>query len=736
MKFEPQKLINQIRAAASALNLRARLKYLIALIACIVSWQVLDYLPNLFFDSKAFQARLEEFLDSSKLAISYQGIDVSLFQGVRIIGVRVSFDRDFSRGRYLLEAPAVYVRIPLGWVTPDRDWLSKARIIIEEGKIGYWVTSDNADQTMLGQVRSVLQEKLQYHVECHDCRFYLNVKDNSYFQEITPVEKLHFTVKHAGKEIQALVRYESSVIGDGDFFGKFAACDTLACDDLQGYWYFKPAGLKMALLNNFQKDFEIASGAASGEIAFDRTLVSRTQQVKGKAAQVREPVSNFRMAMATRDFSVRKEKIDWYRAEAFGIDTKMLIRGSSATGHARATLDGYDVQAEFDDLRADALPEKYVFRVTPRRFGKKVLTLPAQLALTGLNNFSINLSERRGNKYAKTEINLDIADGALQIGEPGKMPPLGLPEVRVDLVNEKLSGVVRLSSGSSDATAALSGGLELYPVQFKPLTSALLRQSKDVEERKIFSLKGTVQAPLTADYLYWTDLKPYVNAWLDDYWREVQNGIQYSWLPSHLKRREYFVRFIQYLDFSMPIEIRNFVWSGQVPLKGSLFFAPMYSGGSFRLATADGQSSTSVSLSMGGDEPNSPYMTHELRLKLDNVYELLLPWFGEDFFEYYSSVDINYINHFNGERPADHYLKSNSATDIRFKRVRLGKWGRQQNLPLQWETVDIRTNRQNGLGAVSSIRAENDNNLLSGFGEYKLFDRQIDANLKYTMIMK
>ena len=48
-----------------------------------------------FFDSRAFQARLEEHLDASKLAISYQGIDVSLFQGVRIIGVRVSFDRDF-----------------------------------------------------------------------------------------------------------------------------------------------------------------------------------------------------------------------------------------------------------------------------------------------------------------------------------------------------------------------------------------------------------------------------------------------------------------------------------------------------------------------------------------------------------------------------------------------------------------------------------------------------------------
>lgn len=736
MKFEPAPLLIHAQRLVATLRLRARLKYLIIAVSCVVLWQILDYLPNFFFDRKTFQARLEEHIDASKLAISYQGIDVSLFQGVRIIGVRVSFDRDFSRGRYLLEAPAVYVRIPLGWVTPEGDWLSKARIIVEEGKIGYWITSEGADQTMLTQVKSLLQDKLKYHVECHDCSFYLNVKDNSYFQEVTPVQKLHFTVNHAGKEVQTLVRYESSVIGDGDFFGKFAACDSMACDDLQGYWYFKPSNLKMALLNNFQKEFDIASGLASGEIAFDRTLVKKTQQVKGKPVETREAVSNFRVAMGTRDFSVRKDKIDWYRSAAFSIDTKMLVRGSSATGSAQATLDDYNVQADFEDLRPDALPEKYVFRVTPRRFGKKLLRLPSQLTLNGLRNFSINLSERRGNKYAKSEINLDISDGYLQIGDAGKIPPLMLPEVKFDLVNEKLSGVARVNSGFSTLAAQLSGNVDLYPVQFKPLTNAMLRQSKDAEEKKIFALRGTVLAPMSADNLYWSDLKPYVNAWLDDYWREVQAGIAYSWLPSHLKRREYYVRFIQYLDFSMPIDIKNFVFSSQMPLKGSLFFAPSYSGGGFRLASADGQNSTSLSLSMGGDEPNSPYMQHDLKLKLDGAYDLLTPWFGEDFFDYYSSVEIVHINNFNGERPADHYLKSNAATDIRFKRVRLGKWGRAQNLPLQWETVDIRTNRQNGAGVVTSIRAENDNNLLSGFGEYKLFDRQIDANLKYTMILK
>lgn len=736
MQFDAQKLIALGKSHALAVARKTRLRYVIAAVAVLIAWQVLDYLPNLFFDRKAFQAKLEEHLDASKLAISYQGIDVSLFQGVRIIGVRVSFDRDFSRGRYLLEAPAVYVRVPLGWVTPEGDWLAKSRIIIEEGKLGYWITADDADHTVLAQVRSVLQEKQQYHVECNNCRFFLNVKDNSYFQEITPVQKLHFTVRHAGKEVQSMVRYESTVIGDGDFFGKFAACDSAACDNLQGYWYFKPANLKMALLNSFQKEFDIASGVASGEIAFDRRLVPVTQQVKGKKVESHQAVSNFRMAMGTRDFSIRKDKTDWYRSQAFGIDTTMLIRGNSASGQVTAKLDDYNVQAEFEDVRGDALPEKYVFRVTPRRFGKKQLRLPAQMTLIGLKNFSINLSERRGSKYAKSEINLDIGDGSLQIGEPGKIPPLWLNEVRFDLADEKLSGAVRLAAGASAANLNLSGNVELYPVQFKPLKTALLRQSSDVEEKKIFSLRGRVLAPFSSDNIYWSDLKPFVNAWLDDYWREVQSGIQYSWLPSHLKRREYFVRFIQYLDFSMPIEVKNFQWGGQMPLKGNLYFAPAYSGGGFKLESADGQNSTNLTMSLGGDEPNSPYMTHDLRLNLTGGYDLLSPWFGEEFFDYYSSVEIVHINNFNGERPADHYLKSISATDIRFKRVRVGKWGRAQNLPLQWETVDIRTNRQNGVGIVMSVRAENDNNLLSGSGEYKLFDRQIDANLKYSMIMK
>jgi hypothetical protein len=77
-------------------------------------------MPRFFFDTRAFQSRLDEYLDSGRLAISYQGIDVSFFKGIRIIGLRVSFDRDFSRGRYLIEAPSVYIRQPLTFFPGER----------------------------------------------------------------------------------------------------------------------------------------------------------------------------------------------------------------------------------------------------------------------------------------------------------------------------------------------------------------------------------------------------------------------------------------------------------------------------------------------------------------------------------------------------------------------------------------------------------------------------------------
>jgi hypothetical protein len=273
-------------------------------------------------------------------------------------------------------------------------------------------------------------------------------------------------------------------------------------------------------------------------------------------------------------------------------------------------------------------------------------------------------------------------------------------------------------------------------VQFVPLPDALLREVADAEERTIFSLRGKVACPLTMDTLHWADIRPFVDAWLKDYWEEVQEGIQYSWLPSRLRRREYFVRFIQYLDFSMPIDIKRFTWGAEMPLKGSFFFSPLYGGGGFKLESPDGKNSTSLMVSYGSNEPNAPYMSHNLNLNLDYAYELLSPWFGEDYFEYFSSAQIVHFNNFMGERPADHYLKSVSVTDMRLTRVRLGKWARAQALPLQWEIVDVKTNRSNGYGAISLIRAENDNNILAGYGEYKLFDRQIDTSLKYSVQMR
>jgi len=713
----------------------ARLRYPLLLLFFAIVWQVVDFMPRFFFDTRAFQTRLDEYLDSGRLAISYQGIDVSFFKGIRIIGLRVSFDRDFSRGRYLIEAPSVYIRQPLTFFPGERtDLLADARIIIEDAKLGYWVTSDDADRETLQQARLLLQQNRNYHVECESCRFYLNVKDNSYFKEVTPVQTLHFTIRHAGSEVQTLVRYESSVIGNGDFFGKFAACKTLQCDDLEGYWFFKPSRMQIAILNNFQKEVDVSSGIASGEVAFDRQIVQVQKTERGRPVTQSEARSNFRMALDMRDFAIRKKKNIWYDVQKFSVDTRVQLVGQSATGYVRAGLEDYNVRAEFENLSPDALPDKYIFSIEPRAFASKTLNLPANRQLTGLNRFSINLSEKRGGKYGKTEMALDIGKGAYIAG-PG-VPPLALESVNVALINEKLQGEIRASAGQSALAATLSGSLELYPVTFTPLASALMRDSGSSAERKIFTLRGRVACPLTIDNLYWRDLKPFINAWLDDFWEEVQEGIQYSWLPSHLRRREYFVRLIEYLDFSMPIEVKRFDWGPQLTLKGQLFFSPIYGGGGFRVESTDGQNSSSLMISYGQADTNAPYLTHDLRLKLDNAFDLLSPWFGEDYFEYFSTAEIVHINNFSGERPADHYLKSNSATDIRLKRVRLGPWARAQTLPLQWETIDIKTNRSNGFGAISSIRAENENTMLSGYGEYKLFNRAIDTLLKYNVLIR
>jgi hypothetical protein len=92
-------LLQEYRDSAMRLLKRARLRYALGLLFLLGVWQIVDYLPRLFFDTRAFQAKLDEFLDTGRLAISYQGIDVSFFKGIRIIGVRVSFDAHYHRRR-------------------------------------------------------------------------------------------------------------------------------------------------------------------------------------------------------------------------------------------------------------------------------------------------------------------------------------------------------------------------------------------------------------------------------------------------------------------------------------------------------------------------------------------------------------------------------------------------------------------------------------------------------------
>lgn len=585
---------------------RAQLRTLLAAVAFLVAWQIIDYLPMFFFNTKNFQAKLERLLDQSRLAISYQGIDVSFFRGVRVIGVRVSFDRDFSRGRYFLQAPAVYIRQSLLFTANESDTpLEKARILIENGQLAYWITAEEADKEFLQQLRGLLQVGKNYHVECSNCRFNLNVKDNSYFQETTTVEQLDFTLRHGGQEIQTLVHYESSAIGYGDFFGRFGACSSLQCDDLEGYWYFKPSRLQLSVFNNFQKDFEIASGSASGELAFDRRIVGVAKKEKGKEVIVKEAFSNFRMSVSTGSLRLNKKKQTWYETETLSIDTKMQINAGSSTGYARARIDSYDLKAEFANLRPDGLPESYFFQIVPATFSDKKINLPSYRTLRGLNEFSINLSNLKNGKYEKSEIVLKVSDGEFTANS--KKPALKLPLIDVHLHNEKISGQVIALAGASAMEAGFSGSLELYPVQYVPLQNAFLREVSSVDTDTIFTLRGKVSGYLKSDKVNWSDAKPFIDFWLRDYWQEVAEGIQYSWLPSRLRRREYFVRFIQYLDFSLSIDIKSFDWGPQMPLKGSLYFSPLYGGGAFKLESADGKNSTALTVSYGSNEPNEMF---------------------------------------------------------------------------------------------------------------------------------
>ncbi|MBV6492740.1 MAG: hypothetical protein LDLANPLL_00737 [Turneriella sp.] len=737
MGFDPKTLRPWVEERLKALLTRARIKIIILFSLLIVLFLIADALPSFFFNKKAFQQRLNEAIDSSALAISYQGVEVSLLRGVRIIGLRVSFDNEFARGRYLLEAPSVYLRKTIFFSPASAaDAFANARVIIEGGKLNYYVTADDSDREVLTEVRRLLQKNLNYHVECNDCNFTLHVKDENYFQEITPVKTVYFTVRHSGQEIETLLRYESSAIGDGDFFGKFKSCASSECTDLEGYWYFKPIGLKAPLFNNFQKKYHIQSGIVSGEIAFDRNLIHTEITKRGKTEIVKKPISNFHLSASAKNFVLTQKKQEWYRADSFSINTKMLIEGVSATGYARAALDDYNVNVEFEDLRPDELPAKYSFRVEPQRFSNKTIHLPTHKKITGLENLEVNLSGRKGDKYTKAEANIKISDGNFYLTDENKLPAIKINTAEFSLSEEKLTGTINAAFGASPINFETSGSLELYPVSFKPRIDSLMREHGDVPEQKIFALRGRLTSSLKSPQISLDDVKPFINYWLDDYWQNVREGMHYSWMPSHFKRREYFVRFFQYMDFSMPITIENFDWGEKTPLKGELFFAPQYTGGVFRLSSADGKNWTNISMSYGGDETNAPWYTHNLRLDLKNGYELLRPWLGNDFFEYFSGVELALDNNYNGERDADHYLKATSVTDLVLKRVRLGKWARKKELPLQWDTISVRANRSNGFGTISSVRAENENTIISGYGDYKLFDRELETNLKNTITIK
>ena len=696
----------------------------------VILLQIVNISFGLIFDNVKVRHRIDDLIDKSNLAISYQGIEFSIFNGLRIIGAKVSFDSDFSRGRYFLDAEEVYLRgSVLALYNFNIENPEQLRVVFNRTKFSVWMQDASDGEFIKEKIKAIFYQNFKVHSECHDCEFEFNYKGNQYKKETTLITNLNFSFI---KNIEALDMYltyrdssmgnanvtlHSPLQGDGECIRGASALIELN-------------SFPVAAMNYFQSNYQFISGKFSGGFFVNQKTCKASDLTK-KSESVKTELkaqSNFKF----ENIQIANEKQAWYDAKLIAGKFTYGKIDDTATANISATIDNYQVNLAFDNLTEKKIPTHALLTVTPLGDAKNYLTLPGGVKINGVKELKFELGEPSYNTYKKSELKFEILDGEIYEIAAGYRYSIKLSKLVAQLKDSQFNLETNGSIEGESFSATMQGALGIIPISYTPIPDIVSRRTFG-EEIKIIALKSKLMGGIKIPRLKWQNFIPWIRWYQNEYWVRVRKWMQYSWLPSKVREREYFVRFIENMDVILNIEIENLIFEQTMPLKGYFFMSPGYANAGLTLESPDKAISNKFVVSYF---MNEPYFQHEIRLDLKQGYSILSPFLNTEQIEYFSSVQLAMIDNYSGERVADHYLKSATGGQLRLTKVRLGKYAEENFLPRQWNILEIHYNNMNSRGQITQFKAENDNQIMVGYGDYKLFDKNLFLNLKHNVYMK
>lgn len=660
-----------------------------------------------FYNPPQLEKTIKQKLESSQMAISYDGLTYSFYRGVHLYRLRISADKDFNRGRIAVFSKKVRIVNPI--------WKSTKQIslVMEQVVLNLYKEAEQ-EKTSLASLGKLFPASENFLISINNAQVNFFLREN-------PYRKTKLTISNASGVLQKenglskiSVKYSDSIWGTGNLESDFFGCFPKECDLSKINLVWEGKDLRLNAFQWWYPEYFAKQGTLSGHLK----IFNDNPKDNNSGYKVKYDI-------ALWDLKLEKEGMPFWNVPQFSMQGDFTESKKGYTLKGNGDYLDQNFSLYYDSEKKSIWPRSLVFSLEPL---PKEIHLPGNFSISGLKKFSLKLKKENQNLF---DINLEIKKGVVKdynLSLEGVA--FTIPVASFIGTQDNLKTNIQAIRGNSDLNLSLTGPVSILRAQFRkiafPINVGYTGKPQDV-----IAFRSRFHGLLKSNSFYISDWIAYRDYFLRMYNKNVITGLRKNWVPSRLRDRRFFIQYLMHSYIVLDMKFENVFFSpkDQYSLAGQL----EENGVALRVNLNDKDGN--INIRLGADyASNIPYFQGELEYQLYDGKKVLDPYLNPTLFNSFGKIKSYLKFNTSGERPADFYLDLRSWGNIEIENVVLGSLSDENNLPKKWNRLNIKYNRVGTLGQILNINGESEKYILTGYGKWSdvnlISQYSLQTNLK------
>jgi len=692
------------------------------------------FIPEIFIaytiDKKIIKQEIKNFLSKSSLAISYDGLSVSAYQGIALYQVRISAEKDFSRGRTFLYVPELI--IPVSFSDLYNKKLKYFNIEIINSVIELWIEKKVVVKDLSMQIQQWIKNFENIRINIKNSKLQLNLRKSSYEKEKWTFNNFSAKIYRKENNFRFSANIDDEKWGNLNLHFKPLKCfiqkisnlpsdlkiintsinkeKNSTCKWWMGSYKIKTMHFPMSKVSWWLDNWKLKKGRLDSHF---NILFRNKSKYKNKFNLEVQSKGNllFNNLYINRKLNKKKESI-------FLSDFTCSV---NINYHSFNSISSLDLEGKINDHIFNYHHKKNEFKLwadeiklnvsNPKKIDTP-LQLPYNIKLTGLKTFSFHLeNSKQIVPYRHLNAKLIINEGRINFLKY----KVDIPHLSFNIDKDKYNLIAKTLYKKSDLNFDLKGYLRTIQYEFvKSLFFSYTSSTRVQRTQSVFFFSNHTGS-IHSNTIYGTDFQEIYNNAYDSWHNLSLQGNNAPHRSNNIHQVKIFQDFFAQAAANIQVKINNWVWNNKekYSAQGNLFYKNKIF--SFKIKD-ETENHLKIDCNFVGNYPAYQFNT---KIKLNDGYAYFRLFYPTKIIKDFDGIDIEYKFHSSGVWAYTIYHALKSEGFVKLSNVKLGSYFTGDRLPEKWNELSFRVKRYGIQGYLYDISAENNTSELRGQGRWK-----------------